>query len=820
MLLIHNNNRFELQCNYDQRHIAKNAGCLWDNKYKTWWADNPKAIKCLQQYWDIDIEQYLNALTDKTEQQIKLSYANNSNIDIPSPSGLNYLGYQKAGIEYASSRDNCLIADEMGCLSGDTALNINRCRKGFKISLEELYLKTNNLNKGKKWDLSKQTKIRTLINNEFALYPIQKVIHQGHKNLLLITTLSGKQLKCTPDHEILTPSGFKAASLLKTNDQIIINGSNNILRKCLECGSTNNIIIYKDAKFKGYCKKCMYQKKRFNASFKIGKFIDCDGYVRVSGAFNHPRARNTYVYEHILVMEKIIGRYVDYPREHVHHINGIRSDNNSENLLLVTISEHNKQHNAKLRLTKNKFGQKIIWNPLMDKIIDIQQIPSENVYDIVMQDPHRHFVANGIVVSNCGKTIQAIGLINFLELKRILIICPASLKINWSRELEKWLRPYVQNNIVDKNYNRNGIIIMNYESVKKFKAEIHAKEWDLLICDESHYLKNPKSLRTKLIFGGSDYLPIPAKRKLFLTGTPILNRPIELWPLLKACGIVTDWRHFVTRYCDGKINFRGFWETKGATNVVELGELLRNKIMIRRLKKDVLPELPAKIRQVVTLEKSGKISKLIALENKALNDYNEKTKDIKAKISELKKQGRTGIKYQNQILALRECFADFQEIAKMRLNTAMLKTEQIATQTIDTVEQCGSAVVFAHHHAVISDILNRLWEKKIKAAAFTGKMTLEARQKVVDDFQEGKIDVFVGSIKAAGVGITLTRSSNVIFAELDWTPSSIAQAEDRCHRIGQNDSVLSRFMVFDESIDAMLAHKIIEKEEVIEGILI
>jgi len=421
-----------------------------------------------------------------------------------------------------------------------------------------------------------------------------------------------------------------------------------------------------------------------------------------------------------------------------------------------------------------------------------------------------------------GKTIQAIGLINAIpEIANVLVICPASLKLNWKREMEKWLTRSLTMGIINSEIPATDIVICNYDIVKKHAEKLKSKTWDLMICDESHYLKNPKAQRTQSVLGGKDVSPIPATRKIFLTGTPVLNRPIELHPLLRALNVewAKNWRQYVRRYCDGS-ETRWGWDVSGASNTGELGEKLRSTLMIRREKSQVLAELPEKTHQLITLSPNGCAAQ-IKKEQAAWEAHEEATKKHKEKIAKLRKEEKTDTEaYREAVQAMRQAaLASFAEISKLRHETAVKKIPHAVELVTNAVESEGSIVVFSHHTDVLDGIVDGVRKAGYTAEKIDGSVPVEKRQQIVDDFQAGKINVFVGSIKAAGVGITLTKSSHVIFAELDWTPATIAQAEDRCHRIGQKNNVLVQHIVFDGSIDAMIAKKLVEKEEIIESIM-
>lgn len=413
-----------------------------------------------------------------------------------------------------------------------------------------------------------------------------------------------------------------------------------------------------------------------------------------------------------------------------------------------------------------------------------------------------------------GKSIEAIGLINYRDYRRVLVICPATLKINWCREIKKWsafgLEPtYV---VGRKDSLRSTVVCINYELLKDYAEAIRETTWDLVIVDEAHYLKSSKADRTAQVFGrkrakpGKPRLsPIPYKNLLLLTGTPLLNKPKELWPLLQALdpeGIGADWFHFARRYCQlfeikrfdasKGVEVHQGWKWDGAENMEELGAIMRERFMIRRLKKDVLTELPPKVRQVIVLEGKKGLDKL-----------------LKREIIEYEKFAATHAPFDFESPA-------FTEISKVRLETAVAKIPFVIDYLEEALSETEKIVIFAHHHEVI-DAIAEAFPGSVRV---DGRVSVEGRQEAVDRFQrDANCRLFIGGIHAAGVGLTLTAASLVVFAELDWVPGIITQAEDRLHRHGQKDAVVVRHIVLAGSLDERIAQVIIEKQEVADKAL-
>ena len=397
-----------------------------------------------------------------------------------------------------------------------------------------------------------------------------------------------------------------------------------------------------------------------------------------------------------------------------------------------------------------------------------------------------------------GKTIQAIGTINNItNIKKVLIVCTATLKLNWYSELKKWLTRSLDIKIVDvpADFKGENILICSYNRLPKLVDNLLKDHFfDLVICDEVHLAKNKKALRTKAV----DSVSRRTLRNIHMTGTPIVSRPAELYAIIQRLGFEMDWYHYMRRYADMHQNQYGYMEYGGAKNLEELQQKLRSSIMIRRMKSDVLTELPDKIRQPVIFEAD--------------------TKELKDAVKQEQRFLKFVDEYAEKINKLNfEADAGFGELAIVRKNTAIAKIPLVIDFIKSTLENTDKVVVFAHHKEVIAQIQN---EFKDSAVKLTGESSQEERQQVINLFQTNpKIKIFIGSILACGAGITLTASSTVIFAELDWVPGNVSQAEDRCHRIGQKNTVMVYHLIVDGSIDVKISKMLIDKQQNIDKAL-
>jgi SNF2 family DNA or RNA helicase len=369
--------------------------------------------------------------------------------------------------------------------------------------------------------------------------------------------------------------------------------------------------------------------------------------------------------------------------------------------------------------------------------------------------------------------------------------------------------------------------------------QLMARDWDVLIVDECHKIKNPKSLQAKCIFGqrADKKKKLPAApgmmskcaRNIFLTGTPLPNKPIEMQPIAAALAptVFGNFFQFAKRYCDGHQQWvpiagdpdgKMIWNFSGSSNLEELQELLRSTFMVRRLKKDVLKELPPKRRQVILMPADG-AKKAVEAEAEAYADKEEQLEKFASQIAQAHALG-DGDSYNKAVAALQEAqAAAFAEMAKLRKDLAIAKIPAVISHLESAFENgIGKIVFFGHHHVMNDAIAEHFGDAAVK---LTGTVTSgKVRQAAVDRFQEDEsVKLFVGSIGAAGVGHTLTAASTVIFGELDWVPANVTQAEDRCHRIGQLASVLIQHLVLEGSLDARMAQVLVDKQNIADRAL-
>jgi len=399
-----------------------------------------------------------------------------------------------------------------------------------------------------------------------------------------------------------------------------------------------------------------------------------------------------------------------------------------------------------------------------------------------------------------GKTTSAIIAAIESGAKKVLIVCPASLKINWKREIEmytnrraliveggKWGSTF---DFVIINYD----IIKNYHSLPDEKTGLQdslilREHFDIAIVDEAHYINNTGAMRTQLMNDILDTIP----KVWLLTGTPMTSRPINYYNLLKIVKspLTLNWQGYVKRYCKGfqfKANGRKIWKTDGAANLGELGERTRH-LVLRRLKTEVL-DLPEKIVSPVFLELDNMLYQHEMEEFVKIEKEDRKKESISITLSRL--MGARKIIAREKVPYTCELIDKFLELDK-------------------------KVIVFTN----FTDTLEMIKEKYSKQCVIVdGRTPKLKRQEAVDRFQQDpKVKVFIGNIIAAGVGLTLTAAEGVIMNDLSFVPSHHSQAEDRANRIGQKNVVNVYYPIFEDTIEINIYNIIQRKKNNIEQVM-
>ena len=493
-------------------------------------------------------------------------------------------------------------------------------------------------------------------------------------------------------------------------------------------------------------------------------------------------------------------------------------------LIETLLAESDKAIHIICKLYKNQKDVKLIWVPKTQLLTDIyyEEIEVEVDYEKYQKLDKRGWRAfkhqeEGIefLLKNkkciladdmgLGKTLQSIVAALEVDAERVLIVCPSSLKINWMREIQNFCEDV--SIIKGKYWDPDRFTIINYDILKNFHTiEERGKkyeEWelrreivefnpDLIILDEAHFVKNHKSIRGKILKDISKRFS--PERVWLLTGTPIANRPMDYFNLLSIIDspVTNNWVHYAKTYCEGmrfKKGGRFVWVTTGASNLEELGAKTKRTIL-RRKKEEVL-DLPEKLVTPVYLELENEVGY-----KNVWDDYME--------------QRRLDGKKGNPA-------KDLVEMTLLRTFIAMETVPYTIEKTEEAIELNKKTIIFCNFNDEMDSFINHFGDKCV---CIRGGMSDKQKQHAVDRFQEDdSCMVFVGQIKAAGVGLTLTKAEIVIMNSLDWVPGNHEQAEDRAYRIGQKETVNIYYMLIDGTIDTLVWKILNEKKKVIGTIM-
>lgn len=431
-------------------------------------------------------------------------------------------------------------------------------------------------------------------------------------------------------------------------------------------------------------------------------------------------------------------------------------------------------------------------------ITKIEKYGEDECTCISVDSPDKLYVTEHCIVTH-NTTAAVIASIES-NAKKILIVCPASLKINWAREIQN----YTDRRILIVEGRKWGstfdYYIINYDIIKNYHTTEKGEEnddfkllekagFDLAIVDEAHYISNNTAQRTRLLNDILSKIP----KVWLLTGTPMTSRPINYFNLLKIVEspLTLNWQSYVYRYCKGyqfRVGNRKIWNTSGASNLDELRERTKN-IVLRRLKSDVL-DLPEKIITPVFLELKSTF-------------YNEELEEFMRISKEMKQEESLSVTI-NRLMNVRKIIAQ----------------EKIpyTCELIDRfLDQDKKVIVFTNFTSTL-DTLHEKYKKN--SVILDGRMSKIKRQESVDKFQNNdKIKVFISNIVAGGVGITLTAAEGVIMNDLSFVPAHHSQAEDRSYRYGQKNNVLVYYPIFENTIEMIVYNILNKKKNIIDQVM-
>lgn len=440
-----------------------------------------------------------------------------------------------------------------------------------------------------------------------------------------------------------------------------------------------------------------------------------------------------------------------------------------------------------------------------------------------------------------GKTAQVMAYAFKNQRFPMLAILPKTLLLNWRNEITRMLGTQLKVLVVGivpgkkraaqlkrqfphVTFSKTpqpgfDVTLINYDIVARNLETLERIQYDYVAIDESHKIKNAKAKRTEAILRlVTGKQPVPNKKGVFsvvhdgiksvtfMTGTPILAKPVELWTTVSTLAgwlpQFSNFMKFATRYCDAQRNRWG-WDFNGSSNEAELNKMLLDTVMIRRRKEDVLKELPPKTFVTVPLEFNRS-------EYDSVADAFDGCGDWKQGMETLVQYGGNPAKSNEAIVAINKC----REIA------AYAKLDSTVEWILDYVEQGEKLVVFAHHQRMVDTIVKQVMAAGVGVRMIRGGVSADARAQAAEDFQtDPTVRVIVINISSGGFGITLTAAHACAFVQLPWGPADLIQAADRVHRIGQTCNVTVYNLVAEGTVEEMMADMIVAKQQICDAVV-
>lgn len=889
----------------ESKDLPKNAGFSWNKLVKGHWAtsDDIKALRLLPYLYGPGKER-LETTYNSVQQTLAASRAVSADLDLPRPEGLDYLPFQKAGIAFGMERGGTLFGDDMGlgkqqpvdtkvltptgwvkigCLrAGDYVIGSNGqptkvtgvFPQGVKPSYRVYFSDSSSVEAGPEHLWTVRHRVGGRRWEELTLTTEQirgrAIIERKRGNRIATLDLSKAKLYLPMLSAPVAFAGEQPSIHPYLLGQLIANGSLTRSEASLSSNaqdwpevvgfitqegiSPTRVKQYGNVVRSGWSGLCPTIRalglnvssahKRIpptallsNPAYRIALL---QGLMDADGSVSQTHNKLTY--------HSISQGLAEDVRELVEGLGGIASvrvydraeeGKPAEYQVRIRLPEWVMPFRVNRKSSRYQPGKLARPTRTFSRIEYIRDVES---VCIAVEAPDRLYLTEHCILTH--NTIQAIGIINSdPSIRRVLVVMPVNVKLNWRNEMKKWLirqpefliaegtKPTSEfsSEFFDKfvlKFDRSeaqglSILLVNFDIIHAYHDALRSVAWDAIVVDEAHYLKNPKSRRTVQVFGGKidgkKVSPINARLRLLLTGTAIVNRPIELFPLIQYLDPRrwTNMFAFAKRYCNAKQTSFG-WDFSGASNLEELQQILRSTVMIRRTKDQVLTELPGKFRQVIEVP-AGAAARVVQGEVAAFEAHEETLAQLQTCL-ELAKASQDPEEYKAALANLRQGIsAMFSEMAKARQQTAVAKIPVVIEHLKSLLENDGKVIVFAHHREVIE----RLYQEFADTAVMIyGGISAEQRLEAVNRFQnDPSIRLFIGGITAAAEGITLTAAGTVVFAELDWRPGKMSQAEDRAHRIGQQSNVLVQLLVLEGSLDARMAQALVAKMEVIERLL-
>jgi hypothetical protein len=770
-------------------HVRQIPSVKWVSAKKVWTAPLIKAN--IFYFANLSKDQLIWNFTDLSlkvmnEYLINLDSDNDKGSDFPDWYEFKTAPRKKqiAALNFAFGREKVAFFMDMRCVSGDTIIKTWRKGASREMTIAEFYRRFHNPHHS--FDHSEPWRVRALCGDELHQHSVKNVWRTGNKEVVKITLENGYTLKCTLDHKILTVGGaWIEAGELTTEHMVVTNGRKRKPLKGLNLPTEG--------------------RKRIKSS---------DGYVR----------------EHIKIAMEKYGRNIE-KWEIVHHADEDCLNNDPDNLEILTNREHSDRHKWYKNMDGGKsplYGGKVQWFPEASRVISVVGAGVEIVYDIEMEDPYYNFVANGIVVHNCGKSKVVIDLLCSYHAKGdaeiAIIICPLSIRNNWVSEIEthspfkmdimlldttkkKALNIWISNNKSDIPK----VLIVGVESLSNGSAIEYCKKFlsiprtSMVVMDESSKIKTPGKIRTNNAIS----LARMSTFRYILTGTPIANGPVDLYsqfdfldPEIIGTG---DFYTYKNRYCvmGGYANK----EIIGYQNLAELMELLR-PYTFSVTQAEVFDELPVKVFVVRQVKMNKEQQRLYdQMKNEKMVETDDRSLIIKNTLE--------------KSLRLQEITGGFVSYAsdgstKAKFDRYPIEGENPKiTELLNVIDEIdGSIITWTQYKDEIKLIVKSLTDKygKNMVSELHGGVNEEDRKEMIRKFQARETRFLVGNVATGGMGLTLTAADTMIYFNNSFNYIDRHQSSERMFHSDKKDLLIID-IVAENTIDTHVMSALNLKED-------